>query len=99
MMIQLKPPENTKITSKTLSFLNNISYSLLLCLISFLFFCKIASFGVNALQDNSDGTIAIPIMQWIDMRPTLRGTPPPGLKDFAFGYSKEVNLAIIFGGT
>ncbi|GBC07719.1 hypothetical protein RclHR1_07650006 [Rhizophagus clarus] len=95
-MIQLKQSDNTKIASKILSFLNNISYSLLLCLICVLFFCKI---GVNAQQTDSDGTIAIPIMQWIDMRSTLRGTPPPGLKDFAFGYSKDSNLAIIFGGT
>ncbi|UZO01057.1 uncharacterized protein OCT59_012164 [Rhizophagus irregularis] len=98
-MIQLRLPDNTKITSKILSLLNNISYSLLLCLICFLFFCEIASFGVNAQQADSDGTIAIPIMQWIDMRPNLRGTSPPGLKDFAFGYSKDSNLAIIFGGT
>ncbi|RIA89228.1 hypothetical protein C1645_876873 [Glomus cerebriforme] len=101
-MTQLKPiriSDNTQITSKIASLLYNISHSFLLCLICFLLICKFVSFGVNAQQVDSDGTIAIPTMQWIDLRPNLSGTPPPGLKDFAFGYSKDNDLAIIFGGT
>uniref|UniRef100_A0A1D1XLJ1 Serine/threonine-protein phosphatase BSU1 n=1 Tax=Anthurium amnicola TaxID=1678845 RepID=A0A1D1XLJ1_9ARAE len=97
-MTQLRIPDNTKITTKISSLLNNISHSFLLYLICFLFFCKIASFEVSAQQQtDSDGTITIPVMQWLRLIP--KGTPPPGLKDFAFGYSKDSNLAIIFGGT
>ena len=108
-MAQIKPiriPDNTKISkigmNSNSSFLNNIksfSHSFPLCLICFLFICNIASFGASAQQTDSDRTIAIPFMQWIDLRPKLSGTPPPGLKDFAFGYSKESNLVVIFGGT
>jgi hypothetical protein len=68
-----------------------------LCLLCFFFIYNIASLGVNAQQADSDGTIAIPFMQWI--QPKLSGTAPPGLKDFAFGYSKDNNLVVIFGGT
>ncbi|CAI2187882.1 5319_t:CDS:2 [Funneliformis geosporum] len=107
-MTQLKTlriPDITKIMmnsiSRILSLLNiNLfSHSILTYLICYLVICNINSFGVNCQQINSDGTISIPFMQWIDLRSKLSGTPPPGLKDFAFGYSKERNLAIIFGGT
>ncbi len=57
--------------------------------------CNISSLGVNGQQINSDGTISIPLMKWKYLK--LTGTPPPGLKDFAFGVLE--NYAIIFGGT
>ncbi|CAG8652572.1 10596_t:CDS:2 [Funneliformis caledonium] len=107
-MTQLKPvriPDNTKrlmnSISKIVSLLNikSFSHSFLSYLICCLIICNLNSFGVYCQQINSDGTISVPFMQWTDLKSKLSGSAPPGLKDFAFGYSKESNLVIIFGGT
>lgn len=88
--------------SKTLAILLRSQTSIHFILITFIFllsfFFQIASGqDQNHTQDDSVPTLAIPVMQWQYLQ--MSGEIPQGLKDFGFGYNKQANKLIVFGGT